>query len=204
MEPPCVAQAFAFARERHNGQRRRDRSSSPFIVHPLEVKHLLLTTAGVTDPKTLAAALLHDLLEDTRTTGAEIEERFGSEVRSLVEALTDDPHLSREARHRRQEQGVLSLALPALLIKLADKTSNIRDLGADSPLGWSRERKLDYLAHAARVAGGCAGSSPALFREFARVHHSARAAVERSIRHSGRRAAGAWQENGVVCGHAGL
>lgn len=80
-----LLEAAAFAAEKHTNQRRKDAEASPYINHPLALAHLLATTGGVTEVVVLQAALLHDTLEDTETTHAEMVERFGEAVASSRE-----------------------------------------------------------------------------------------------------------------------
>ena len=70
--------ALHFAALKHRGQRRKGMDSSPYINHPIAVAELLARVAGVADVTTLQAAVLHDTLEDTRTTSAELDEHFGT------------------------------------------------------------------------------------------------------------------------------
>ncbi len=79
-----VRRAFEFAREKHEGQARR--SGEPYITHPLEVTDILSDLEM--DEMTLAAGLLHDVIEDCHVTMEEMTERFGAEVANLVEAVT--------------------------------------------------------------------------------------------------------------------
>ena len=90
----CVAQALHAAAQ---GQ-----DASPYINHPIAVTHLLADTGGVTDLATLMAAVLHDTLEDTKTTAEELEAQFGRTVRELVEELTDDKKLGKAERKQLQ------------------------------------------------------------------------------------------------------
>ena len=90
--------AVAFAAQKHRDQRRKDHHSSPYINHPIALAHVLAFEANVTDQVVLVAAVLHDTIEDTGTTAAELAERFGAEVAAIVEEVTDDKSLSSERR----------------------------------------------------------------------------------------------------------
>jgi GTP diphosphokinase / guanosine-3',5'-bis(diphosphate) 3'-diphosphatase len=87
---PLASAAHAYAREKHAGQRRGS-DAAPFILHPLEVAALLFNS-GHSEP-VVAAALLHDTVEDTAARLAEIRERFGDEVAGLVAAVTEDARI---------------------------------------------------------------------------------------------------------------
>ena len=83
-ETSLVCDAFTFAYALHRGQRRA--SGEPYIAHPVAVAGLLRELGG--SPAMIAAGFLHDVIEDTDVTAEEIEQRFGPEVRRLVEAVT--------------------------------------------------------------------------------------------------------------------
>ena len=68
-----LLKAIEFASPKHSKQRRKDKDASPYINHPIAVTHLLADTGGVTDLMTLVAAVLHDTIEDTKTTAEELE-----------------------------------------------------------------------------------------------------------------------------------
>ena len=76
--------ATAFAAERHRGQRRKNAEASPYINHPIALASVLVTDAGVDDVSVVAAALLHDTIEDTATTAEELLEAFGQAIAGLV------------------------------------------------------------------------------------------------------------------------
>jgi HD domain len=105
-QPPMSAlhllQAIDFAAHKYRDQRRKDHRASRYVHHPVAVALLLAQVAGVSDPEALAAALLHDTLEDTATTPEEIGAAFGARVRSLVEEVTDDKSLPKGERKRLQ------------------------------------------------------------------------------------------------------
>jgi guanosine-3',5'-bis(diphosphate) 3'-pyrophosphohydrolase len=84
-----VLRALQFAAHHHRHQRRKDAEATPYINHPITLAHLLSATAGVTDPVVLAAALLHDTVEDTAATLADLEQQFGPEVAAVVAQVTD-------------------------------------------------------------------------------------------------------------------
>lgn len=161
--------ALHFSAERHRDQRRKGASRAPYINHPIEVAHVLASIGGVTDLDTLLAAILHDTIEDTGTTGVELEARFGPEVRALVEEVTDDKRLPREERKRLQVQQAAHRSAKARLIKLADKICNVQDVTHAPPSDWSRERRVAYLDWTAEVVAGCRGANAALKRHYDEV-----------------------------------
>ncbi|NXM20889.1 MESH1 pyrophosphohydrolase, partial [Ploceus nigricollis] len=100
--------------------------------------------------------------EDTDTTFPEIEERFGAEVRRVVEEVTDDKSLPKMERKRLQIERAPGCSRRAKLVKLADKLHNLRDLNRCTPRGWSEERVQEYFRWTARVVSGLRGTSAAL------------------------------------------
>jgi guanosine-3',5'-bis(diphosphate) 3'-pyrophosphohydrolase len=174
--------ALEFAAERHIGQYRKGDSKAPYIHHPIAVAKLLAGEGKVEDEETLAAAILHDTLEDTDTTAAELETRFGREVRLLVEEVSDDKSLPREERMRLQLDRARSYSVTAKLIRVADKISNVRDVGANPPAGWTRRRRREYVDWAAEVVKACRGVSRSLELCFAEALRQAEKDLEEAHR----------------------
>ncbi|NWS25232.1 MESH1 pyrophosphohydrolase, partial [Polioptila caerulea] len=131
-----LLEAVDFAARKHKEQRRLDPEGTPYINHPI--------------------------VEDTDTTFAEIEERFGAEVRRVVEEVTDDKTLPKMERKRLQIERAPVCSHRAKLVKLADKLHNLRDLNRCTPRGWSPERVQEYFRWAALVVAGLRGTSAAL------------------------------------------
>ena len=121
--------AYEFAREAHEGQERKG-DGAPYINHPVELARLL-HAAGHDDDEILAAAFLHDTVEDTDTSLEEIEDAFGAGVHQIVEAMTEDkdiePYERRKEHHRDQ---VEAGGERAVLVYAADKVANLRDMRA--------------------------------------------------------------------------
>ena len=161
-----IMEAASFAADRHRRQRRKDAEASPYINHPLALASILAREGRVTDATVLAAALLHDTVEDTATTLEEIESRFGGEVARIVAEVTDDKSLGKAERKRQQVAKAASKSDRAKLVKLADKICNLRDIASTPPADWSRERRLEYLEWAKQVVAGLRGANPALERLF--------------------------------------
>lgn len=176
-DPALLLRALQFSAERHRDQRRKDESASPYINHVIGVASLLANVGGVTDAIVLVAAVLHDTLEDTRTSAVEIEARFGREVRRLVEEVTDDKSLAKVERKRLQVEHAPHLSNRAKLIKLADKICNVVDVTHTPPTSWSMERRQQYLDWTERVVAGCRGSNLALERRYDEVLRQARLTV---------------------------
>lgn len=108
-----------------------------FCAFSAGVAHILTSEGGITDIEVLQAAILHDTVEDTDTTFAELEKHFGAVVRKLVEEVTDDKSLPKKERKRLQIVHAKTSSYKAKLVKLADKIYNLRDLQRGTPRGWT-------------------------------------------------------------------
>ena len=175
-----VMRAADFAARRHAGQRRKGVAGEPYVNHLIEVATLLAEATGGGDAVLVAAALLHDTLEDTATEYEELEARFGPEIAALVAAVTDDKSLPKAERKRRQIESAPAATPRAKLLKIADKTSNVRALVVSPPTNWDIARVADYIDWAEKVVAGCRGLNAALERAFDAAVTDARAAVAKS------------------------
>src|ERR1700687_5866015 len=101
-EARLLIDALAFAADKHRRQRRKDPEASPYINHPIALARVLSVEARVRDVRVLAAAVLHDTLEDTETTYEELHERFGQTIAAVVREVTDDKTLTPPERKRLQ------------------------------------------------------------------------------------------------------
>jgi guanosine-3',5'-bis(diphosphate) 3'-pyrophosphohydrolase len=173
-----VLRAASFAADKHRDQRRKGEGAPPYINHPIEVARVLVEVGGVTDPPLLAAALLHDTIEDTDTSFAELEGAFGQEVSALVAEVTDDKRLHWRERKRLQEEHAAHRSPRAKLLKLADKICNVRDLTIAPPSHWQPMRRREYLEWAARVVAGLRGSNDALEAMFDTWHAQGLSALD--------------------------
>lgn len=150
-----VLKAAAFAANKHRTQKRKDTDASPYINHPLEVARILTEEGAVVDAEVIAAALLHDTIEDTNTLEAELAAEFGERVASMVVEVTDDKNIKEKAERKRlQVANAPNKSFGAALVKLADKTANVRDVGNCPPQHWSKERRSEYLDWAVKVVDG--------------------------------------------------
>lgn len=125
-----IKRALLFAKEKHHGQFRK--SGEPYIIHPIAVASMLLEFKA--DAKTISAALLHDVLEDTDTTYADLEEEFGKEVAFLVDGVTKikgDNHKTNEERKAQYIRKVTTSILSdvrIIIIKLMDRVHNMQTM----------------------------------------------------------------------------
>lgn len=165
-ELTLILRAAAFAAHKHRDQRRKDAAASPYINHPLALARVLAEKGGVADPIVLVAALLHDTVEDTDTTLAELEAAFGAEIAAVVAEVTDDKALPKAERKRQQILHAPQISSAAQMVKLADKICNLRDIAEHPPEGWSLQRQREYFDWASDVIAGVRGVHPALESVF--------------------------------------
>lgn len=175
-----VLGAAKFAADKHRKQRRKDADASPYINHPLALADILIGEGGVDDPTVLAAALLHDTVEDTETSIEELEDLFGPKVSSIVAEVTDDKTLEKAERKRLQVAKASGKSDGAKLVKLADKISNIRDIATAPPATWDVQRRRDYFDWAREVVAGLRGVNERLEQSFDAAYASGMAALDRA------------------------
>jgi guanosine-3',5'-bis(diphosphate) 3'-pyrophosphohydrolase len=159
-----VLRAVAFAAEKHRTQRRKD-VETPYINHPIQLAYILVQ-ADIEDPITLAAAFLHDTVEDTQTTFDEIEIVSGHEIARIVAECSDDKKLTKLERKQAQIDHAAKLSHRAKLVKLADKIANVSDIDGAPPAGWSVERKREYFDWSKQVVDRLRGTHAALEARF--------------------------------------
>jgi guanosine-3',5'-bis(diphosphate) 3'-pyrophosphohydrolase len=165
-----ILQAVQFAAHKHKDQRRKDAKATPYINHPIALAEVLHTDGGVRDPVVIAAALLHDTIEDTETTYDELRGAFGPEVADVVVELTDVKFLAKESRKRLQIEKAGHASDRARLVKLADKICNLRDILASPPAGWPMQRRQKYFDWAKEVVDQVRGVNPKLERVFDQLY----------------------------------
>jgi len=161
-----ILKAAEFSARKHRDQRRKDADASPYINHPIGLANVLKNEGGISDPVILAAALLHDTLEDTETDYEELRGQFGDQIADVVVEVTDTKWLSKEARKQLQISKASHSSARARAVKIADKICNVRDILASPPAGWSLQRKQEYFDWAKQVVDGVRGSYPELEQRF--------------------------------------
>lgn len=165
-----ILDALAFAAEKHRDQRRKDPEASPYVNHPIALARILAHEGNVDEAAVLAAALLHDTVEDTETTIEELKQRFGPRVASMVAEVTDDKALPPPVRKRLQVEHAGQLSHGARLVKLADKIANLRDLGKSPPPSWTLERRQQYFDWAREVVDQLRGTNAPLEKAFEKAY----------------------------------
>jgi len=162
-----ILRAAEFAAHKHCKQRRKGKTKRPYIGHCIEVARILADVGKVENADVLAAAFLHDTVEDEKATREEIRREFGSTIEGLVAQVTDDEDLDKERRKKAQVEEARSLSDEAKLIRLADRISNVLEVSNDAPKGWDIDRRAKYFDASKRVVAALAGVNPDLERRAA-------------------------------------
>lgn len=123
-----IKKAAEFAKRAHDGVYRKG-TQIPYITHPMETAAIV--TAFTNEPEMIAAALLHDVIEDAGVTKEELEEKFGSRVAFLVESESEDKSRSWMERKGTTVEHLKSATRDEKILALADKLSNIRSTVRD-------------------------------------------------------------------------
>jgi guanosine-3',5'-bis(diphosphate) 3'-pyrophosphohydrolase len=145
--------AVSFAARGHEGQLRKD-GKTPYVAHPVRVAFIVRHLFDVADNTALTAALLHDLIEDTKIDYDDIAREFGSEVADAVAAVSKDGRLPHDERESAYDKQVAAASWQARLIKLADVYDNYCDSRDDKERGRAAEK--------VKRAIQCAGNAPQL------------------------------------------
>jgi (p)ppGpp synthase/HD superfamily hydrolase len=161
-----VMRAADLAAKWHTHQRRKGAAQEPYINHLLEVASLVTEATNGSEPNVTIAALLHDAIEDQTVGAGTIASEFSQDVANIVLEVTDDKSLPKAERKRKQVELPPTKSREAKLIKLADKTSNLRAVANSPAPDWSVERRLEYVAWAQKVIAGVRGMSPWLEQQF--------------------------------------
>jgi GTP diphosphokinase / guanosine-3',5'-bis(diphosphate) 3'-diphosphatase len=173
-----VLKAADAAARWHVHQRRKGPAQEPYINHLVEVAMLVADATDGSDTNLVIAALLHDGIEDCEVPRELIAESFGEDVAAMVEEVTDDKSLPKAVRKEEQIKTSSTKSPRAKLLKLADKTSNLRAVAASAPAEWSVKRRIEYVRWARDVAKGLRGVNQRLEDQF----DEAAAAAERSFK----------------------
>jgi len=165
-EMALLLNALAFAAGKHRSQKRKDPAGTPYINHPINVAHILYFEGGVRDGNVLAAAVLHDTVEDTDTSHDELVRHFGKHVADIVAEVTDDKSQPKHVRKQHQVEHAPFISNEGKLVKLADKISNLRDVHQSPPANWTKERRVEYYQWAQKVVAGVRGTNAPLEQAF--------------------------------------
>ena len=167
-----VETARKLAEERHAGQGRPNISREPKIIHVAEVAALVENHGGSAEE--IAAAWLHDIIEDTQTTREEVVDVFGAEIAEIVDGMTDPDGyaaLPLIERKKLQADRLVSKRKSVKLIKICDQYSNILSVLNDPPLDWTPEKSMIYIEGAKKLADICRPVSEEMYRIFIEVYN---------------------------------
>ena len=167
-----ITRALDFAARKHVHHRRKGLAAEPYINHLAEVAMLLAEATGGKDTELVIAGLLHDCIEDQDVTFGELAELFGADVAGLVAEVTDDKSLEKAERKRLQVAHAPHKSERAKMLKIADKTSNLRSMKSSPPKHWDEQRRWDYFEWARAVVAGCRGVSAFLEARFDEAYSS--------------------------------
>jgi guanosine-3',5'-bis(diphosphate) 3'-pyrophosphohydrolase len=166
-----LLRAIDYAAYQHRLQRRKGKPEGkhqlqvPYINHPIRVARMLAESGYADELSVLCAAILHDAIEDTPATEADLRAKFGDEITELVLEVTDDKSLPKAERKRLQVEHAPHKSSGAAAIKVADKADNLRDLVEATP-DWTLERIQEYFAWARAVVEATPPVTPELRARF--------------------------------------
>lgn len=179
--PQLIERARELAARKHAGTHLFDANRTGMFEHVSQVAGLVQELGGSTEM--VAAAWLHDIVEDTDVTLAQVKDGFGAEVATLVDGLTDPEEFeAMPLKERKQLQAERVKTLPDNVkrIKLCDQLSNVRRIIEKPPTDWSAEKQWVYVQGAYKIAQQCAGLWPvaddrfqAAYTEAVKKYHPA-------------------------------
>jgi (p)ppGpp synthase/HD superfamily hydrolase len=160
-----ILDAALFAAKAHFGQKRNYCSQTAFMVHPMSVSYILWDEGKIEQKDLLVAAMLHDTLEDTPVSRHDIYDNFGQNILTLVEELTEKPKpsLHEELMH------AFKMSHEAKIIKLADRTHNIRDLIDHPPITWDHKKLDGFITKNTKLLNYLQGTHEQLEEAFQKV-----------------------------------
>ncbi len=174
--PQLLAEAISFAARAHEGHLRKD-GKTPYAAHPMRVMAILALEFGVTDREVLAAAVLHDVIEDTRSDHDDLSECFGRRVADYVAALSKDKRLPEEVREREFLRQLVAAPLEVKLCKLGDEYDNLSDSKTLSDAG--RQKQINK---AREIVSAFAAGIPS---QWGHVLELLQARIEQAERYNG-------------------
>ena len=146
--PELIYKALHIAAKQHSSQLRKA-DNSPYINHIIEILYFIVNIGKIQNPSILAAAALHDVLEDTDMSSDTIKKEFGDKVLQIVLELTDDKTKDLSERRTHIVKTIAHKSKEAQIIKIADLLSNLRLI----PSKWDMVRKRKYIEWIGAVAG---------------------------------------------------
>jgi len=153
-----LLKAVSWGFQRHCYQKRKI-SGAPYFTHPIGVASIALN-AGVKNINVLIACLLHDVVEDTKTTIDDVKREFGKTISDIVAEVTDDKMLPREEQKKSQLIRAEKMSDEAKIVKLADKIHNLRDAYyIGPPKKWTKQSYKNYVNHAKKFMNKVKGTN---------------------------------------------
>jgi GTP diphosphokinase / guanosine-3',5'-bis(diphosphate) 3'-diphosphatase len=175
-----VTRAVHFAAVAHAGQKRKGSLGEPYVNHLADVAAMVALATGGKDSALVAAAYLHDAIEDQGVKRSVLVREFGRDVADLVSEVTDDKSLPKAVRKRLQVTNAPKKSKRAKILKTADKISNLKALELSPPTNWPLSRRLKYVTWARAVHVGLKGASRVLDRMFEKQADRTDRALSRS------------------------
>jgi guanosine-3',5'-bis(diphosphate) 3'-pyrophosphohydrolase len=173
--------AASFAAFKHRHQLRKDQRT-PYVAHPFRVAMTIRQVFDCNDAEILAAALMHDLIEDTTTDYEDLLKKFGKSVADLVAAMTKNMALPEAPREAQYDQGLANADWRARLIKLGDTYDNLCDSMASPESGVPVEKAAEKARRAIELTAGDTAAHPASARAVAALNAVLKSAGARMSR----------------------
>ncbi len=176
-----VKKAEEYATAHHAGQFLKTASAEPFIEHPRRVVQLVELSVATHDE--IAAAWLHDIVEDTQVTIEDIEREFGADIAEMVDGLTDPLEFNgnpNRIRKKRQAERVKDKDARVKRIKIADQTVNTLLMGFNPPINWTPQQRLEYIEGAKWIVEACAGVNEFLEKKFSETYAASVREIEKA------------------------
>jgi guanosine-3',5'-bis(diphosphate) 3'-pyrophosphohydrolase len=165
-----ILQALGFAAQKHRNQRKKEAAASTSINQPIQLAHVLGVEGNIADEQVIAAAILHDTIEDTETTNEELRQHFGLTIAEVVEEVTKDRSESAQEHKLRQLEQAPHISRRAKLIKLAERICDLRDMADNPPPDLTVQQIRDYFDWSKEVVDCMRGISPSLEAAFDEVY----------------------------------
>lgn len=159
-----ISKALLFASLAHKDQRRKG-TGEPYINHIIDIMYIL-SLSDISDEKTICAAILHDTIEDTKTTYNQLDSNFGKDIADGVWLLSDDKSLPKSQRKLLQVEKAKDLPIFVKNVKIADKISNIRGISKNIPENWTTHRTISFLLWCKEVVDNMRDANEQLLEQF--------------------------------------
>lgn len=173
---PLIRDAFALAEQYHDGQFRKGATEPllPYIHHPVAVAHKIAEACGdAVKPELIAAALCHDLVEDTAATDDIIRSQLGDAVADYVAEVTDPPDLKGAALRANQIDRAPDMSPGAKALKMSDRIENLYSMAYDAPDEWNFYTRTKYIENSIKLYDAISGTHDGLDHRMERAIQAA-------------------------------